>query len=62
MYCPYCKHQDHLEIDLHSDGFSTTLLECTNCGALLKTNKTNMETVFGPARMFFANEIIAAQS
>jgi len=61
MICPYCDHQNHLEIDMHSDGYSTSLLECTNCGALLKTNRNTMETINGPDRMFFANRVFVSQ-
>ena len=52
MNCPYCGHHDHLEIDLHSDGFSADLLECTECGALLTMKGTTLETVHGPAKPF----------
>lgn len=52
MNCPYCDHHDHLEIDLHSDGFSADLLECTECGALLTMKGTTLETVHGPAKPF----------
>lgn len=48
MNCPYCNHHDHLEIDLHSDGFSSDLLECSECGALLAMKGRNLETVHGP--------------
>lgn len=50
MNCPHCGHQDHLEIDLHADGFSADLLECSECGALLTTKGTTLETVHGPAK------------
>jgi len=62
MYCPYCNHQNHLEINLHADGYSTALLECASCGALLRTNPNNMETVYGPDRKFFAHKIMPTQS
>lgn len=52
MYCPYCQHQDHLELDLHADGFSGVLLECTECGALLASVGKSMETVHGPVVPF----------
>jgi hypothetical protein len=45
---------DHLEIDLHADGYSADLLECTTCGALLTLNGTTLETVHGPAKPFVA--------
>jgi Zn ribbon nucleic-acid-binding protein len=48
MYCPNCNQQGHLEIDLHADGFSADLLECVECGALLTTNKQQLETIHRP--------------
>ncbi len=50
MNCPYCNHQDHLEINLHADGFSADLLECSDCGALLTTKGARLETVHGPSK------------
>jgi len=49
MNCPHCAHQDHLEIDLHADGFSSDLLECSECGALLTIKNRVLETVQAPA-------------
>lgn len=48
MECPYCTHKDHLELDMHADGYSSILLECTECGALLKLKHLSLETVNGP--------------
>lgn len=48
MLCPYCHHKNHLEIDMHSDGYGQDLLECTECGALLSLNGTELKTVHGP--------------
>ncbi len=62
MYCPYCKHQDHLEINLHADGFSADLLECSDCGALLTIRGNALETVFGPDRDFYARQVFPAQT
>jgi len=59
MFCPHCKHQDHLEIDLHADGFSSgALLECSACGALLSMNLNNekLTTLNRP----FAKRAVAA--
>jgi len=54
MHCPYCQHQDHLELDLHADGFSGVLMECTECGALLAAKGKILETVHGPMKSFEA--------
>ncbi len=48
MKCLYCHHKDHLELDMHSDGYSSNLLECSECGALLKLDKYSLETIHGP--------------
>jgi transcription elongation factor Elf1 len=54
MNCPFCGHHDHLEIDLHADGFSADLLECAECGAMLTTKGPWLETIQGPAKPFTA--------
>ncbi|MCK4508775.1 MAG: hypothetical protein KAU27_09545 [Desulfuromonadales bacterium] len=50
MKCPYCNHRDHLEIDLHADGFCVGLIECSECGALLTASSIKLETVHGPTK------------
>jgi len=55
MNCPYCNHQDHLEIDLHADGFSSNLLECTECGAMLINIAGKLETVHGPDKVLMSD-------
>lgn len=52
MHCPYCQHQDRLEIDMHADGFGGVLLECAECGALLTARGRVLETIHGPERPF----------
>ncbi len=52
MNCPYCNHQNHLEIDLHAEGFSTDLLECTECGAILEVNGQMLGTIRKPTKPF----------
>jgi hypothetical protein len=54
MNYPYCDHQDHLEIDLHADGFSADPIECSGCGTLLTIKGTKLETVNGPTKHFGA--------
>ncbi len=60
MKCPCCNHQNHLEIDLHADGFSTNLIECSACGALLTTQRKNLEIIREPASSF-ASDLVYAQ-
>ena len=50
MNCPYCQHRDHLEIDLHADGFSADLIECSECGTLLTIKSGKLEMLHGPAK------------
>lgn len=61
MNCPYCKHRDHLEIDLHADGFSSNLLECTECGAMLINNGEKLETVHGPDKLLKSGMVHVVQ-
>ena len=61
MNCPYCNHQNHLEIDLHADGFSTDLLECTECGAILEVNGQMLGTIRKPTKPFFSASETAPQ-
>ncbi len=34
MKCPVCKNREHVEIDLHADGFSQDARECGDCGSI----------------------------
>ncbi|WP_083928742.1 hypothetical protein [Geopsychrobacter electrodiphilus] len=34
MKCPLCKGREHVEIDLHAEGFSQDARECGDCGAI----------------------------
>lgn len=34
MKCPVCKNREHVEIDLHADGFSQDARECGDCGSM----------------------------
>ncbi len=34
MNCPFCQNREHVEIDLHADGFSQDILECGDCGGV----------------------------
>ena len=34
MKCPVCKNRQHIEIDLHADGFSQDARECGDCGSM----------------------------
>jgi hypothetical protein len=34
MKCPLCKSREHVEIDLHAEGFSQDARECAVCGGI----------------------------
>ncbi len=34
MKCPLCKSRDHVEIDLHAEGFAQDARECGTCGGV----------------------------
>lgn len=34
MKCPLCNSKQHIEIDLHADGFSQDACECGDCGGI----------------------------
>ena len=34
MNCPLCNSKEHVEIDLHADGFTQDAYECGDCGAV----------------------------
>jgi len=34
MKCPRCKNREHIEIDLHADGFAQDARECGDCGCI----------------------------
>lgn len=40
MECPVCHKKNHIEIDLHSDGYAKDLMECGDCGALWILNRS----------------------
>ena len=49
MICPVCNHKNHLELDMHSDGYADDLVECIDCGALFRVKgESVLETVHGP--------------
>lgn len=54
MMCPYCHHKNHLEIDMHCDGYSQDMIECSECGALLNLRGRELETVHGPTSQLHA--------
>ncbi len=45
MKCPVCKHHEHDDIDLHSDGFKENIMECPICGSMWSINHGVTEVV-----------------
>jgi transcription elongation factor Elf1 len=45
--CPICHSIDHVELDMHADGFASVLEECGVCGALWSQGDTGSRLVHG---------------
>ncbi len=45
MICPVCKHHEQVEIDLHADGFTEGIIECSYCGTIWSVNHGLVEIV-----------------
>jgi uncharacterized Zn finger protein len=45
--CPICHSIDHVEIDIHADGFARNLEECGVCGALWSQDGRQTRLVHG---------------
>jgi len=45
--CPICHSIDHVEIDIHADGFARNLEECGACGALRSQDGLQTRLVHG---------------
>lgn len=45
MKCPVCKNHEHIDIDLHSDGFTEGIMECPVCGSMWSVNHGVTEIV-----------------
>lgn len=49
MKCPVCKtHEQHLEIDLHAEGFAEDILTCKICGTVWSVNHGAVKVVQDP--------------
>jgi uncharacterized Zn finger protein len=46
MKCPVCnKSENHIEIEVHSNGFAEEIIHCEICGSLWAINHGVMEVV-----------------
>ena len=50
MKCPLCKGREHIEVDLHADGFSTAVRECGDCGAIWTFSEDQRKIIKGNDR------------
>lgn len=53
MRCPVCKNHEHVDIDLHSDGFTENIMECPTCGTIWSVNHGVTEIVRDPQEKSF---------
>ena len=58
MKCPVCKNHEHVDFNLHADGFDEGIIECPNCGTIWSVNHGIIEIVEDPQEKSF----LAAQS
>ena len=45
MKCPSCNNCEHIEIDLHADGFTQDALECGDCGCIWTYSGKEMKVI-----------------
>ena len=45
MNCPICNNSEHVEVDLHADGFSQDAFECGDCGGLWTYSGTDLKII-----------------
>lgn len=50
MRCPVCNNREHVDIDLHSEGFAEDIIECGVCGAVWSVNHGVTEIVNNPRK------------
>lgn len=58
MKCPICKTlEEHVEIDLHSDGFAEEINTCSTCGTIWSVNHGATNIVEDPLRNSFLSAL-----
>lgn len=50
MKCPLCKSKEHVEIDLHAEGFSQDARECGNCGGIWTFSRGELKIIKGSVK------------
>lgn len=53
MKCPVCKNHEHIDIELHSNGFNEEIIECPHCGTIWSVNHGVTEIVKDPQEKSF---------
>ena len=57
MYCPICKNNEHVDYNLHSDGFASGIMECGICGTVWSFNHDTIKVVHDPQGESFLGEV-----
>jgi len=47
MKCPLCKSRDHIDINLHAEGFSQDTRECGKCGGIWTFSGDTLKIIKG---------------
>lgn len=47
MKCPLCKCRNHVEVDLHADGFAENIRECGECGGVWSNHEGDIRVIKG---------------
>ena len=53
MRCPICKHHEHVDLELHAEGFYEGIITCPVCGAVWSVNHGVTEIVKDPMEKSF---------
>lgn len=53
MKCPVCKNRKQVDLELHSDGFTEGITECSICGTVWSVNHGVTEIIKDPQEKSF---------
>ncbi|SNB47331.1 hypothetical protein [Geobacter sp. DSM 9736] len=45
MQCPVCKNHEQVDLDLHAEGFTEDIVECSICGTTWSVNHGVIEII-----------------
>ena len=57
MNCPICRNNDHIEYNLHSEGFAEGIMECGICGTIWSVNHGSTKIVKDPQEKSFLGAV-----